>query len=172
VFHSLLSLSLKLEYSLRHFISYSLIWYSSISVTASTSQATDPALLSSLPVTLNMFLRIIFGEKSLFRNSSFVSLAGRAIAQAVSHRLPTAAARFRAQVSSCGICGGQSGTEVGFLRVLRFTLPIRIPPTAPHSSSIIRGLYNRPISGRRTKWILTPPQETIRNFISLRTELN
>jgi hypothetical protein len=56
------------------------------------------------------------------------------------------------------ICGGQSGTGVGFLRVLRFPLPILIPPTAPHSlSSIIRGWYSRPISGRRTKWTQSHP---------------
>jgi hypothetical protein len=35
---------------------------------------------------------------------------GCAIAQAVSRRLPTAAARVRAEVKSCWICGGQSGT--------------------------------------------------------------
>jgi hypothetical protein len=35
--------------------------------------------------------------------------SGRAIAQAVSRWFPTAAARFRAQVLSCRICGGQSG---------------------------------------------------------------
>jgi hypothetical protein len=63
---------------------------------------------------------------------------GRAIAQAVNRRLPTAAARVRAQVRSCGICGGQSGTGEGFLRALTFPLPILIPPTAPRSSSIIR----------------------------------
>jgi hypothetical protein len=56
------------------------------------------------------------------------------------------------QIRSCGICDGQRGTGAGFLRVLRFPLPIVIPPTAPHSSSIIRGWYNRPVSGRRTKW--------------------
>jgi hypothetical protein len=56
---------------------------------------------------------------------------GRAIAQAVSRWLPTAAVRVRSQVRSCGIFGGQSGTEAGFLRVLRFHLPILIPPTAP-----------------------------------------
>jgi hypothetical protein len=51
---------------------------------------------------------------------------GRAKTQAVSRRLPTAAA------------------QVGFLRVLRFPLPILIPPTALHPSSITRGWYNRP----------------------------
>jgi hypothetical protein len=49
-----------------------------------------------------------------------------------------------------GICGGQNGTGAGFLRVFQFLLPILIPPNASYSS-IIRGWYNRPISGRRTK---------------------
>jgi hypothetical protein len=39
---------------------------------------------------------------------------GRAIAQAVSRRLPKAAVRIRARVRSCGICGGWSGTGAGF----------------------------------------------------------
>jgi hypothetical protein len=83
---------------------------------------------------------------------------GRAIAQAVCRRLPSAVVRVRAQVRSRGICGGQSGTGERFLRVLRFPLPILIPRTAPHSSSsIIRGWYNRPTSGRRTKWTQSHP---------------
>jgi hypothetical protein len=88
-----------------------------------------------------------------------LSFIGRGIAQAVSRRLPTAAARVRAHVRSRG---GQSGTEVGFVLVLQFPLPILIPPTAPHLSSIIRGWYNRPVSGRRTKWTQShpPPEET------------
>jgi hypothetical protein len=88
---------------------------------------------------------------------------GRAIAHAVSCRLPTAAARIRDQVRTWGICGGQSGTGAGLLRVLRFPLPIIIPPTAPHSSSsIIQGWYSRPISGRRTKWTQSHPTPKIK----------
>jgi hypothetical protein len=68
------------------------------------------------------------------------------MAQAVSRRLPTAAVRVRAQVRSCGICGGPSCTGAGSLRVIRFPLPISIPPRAPQSSpSIIWGWCNRPV---------------------------
>jgi hypothetical protein len=81
----------------------------------------------------------------------------RAVVQAVGRRLPTAAARVQARVRSCGICGGQSGTETGFLRVLRFPLPILIPPSAPHSSSTIQGWYNKPNIGWRTKWTQSHP---------------
>jgi hypothetical protein len=59
--------------------------------------------------------------------------------------------------STCGIYGEQSGTGAGFLQALRFPLPILMPSTAPHSSSIIRGWYNRPISGRRAKWTQSHP---------------
>jgi hypothetical protein len=60
------------------------------------------------------------------------------------------------------ICGGQSSAGAGFLRVLRFPLPIFIPPNAAQSpSSIIWGWYNRPISDRRTKW--TQAHTTPRN---------
>jgi hypothetical protein len=34
---------------------------------------------------------------------------------------------------ACGVCGGQSGTGAGFLRVLQFPLPIIIPPISPPS---------------------------------------
>jgi ribosomal protein S14 len=41
-------------------------------------------------------------------------MEGRAVAQAVSRWLPTAAARVRIR-AACGVCGGQSGTGAGFL---------------------------------------------------------
>jgi hypothetical protein len=72
---------------------------------------------------------------SVKEDLSMLRIYGRAIAQAVSHRLPTAAARVRARVKSFRICGGQSGTGVGFLRVFWFPQPVRIPPIAPQSSS-------------------------------------
>jgi hypothetical protein len=73
--------------------------------------------------------------------------SGRAIAQAVSRWLPTAAARVRTRVWSSWICGGQSGTGAGFLRVLRFPLPIH--STKFSILTITRGRYYRPINGRR-----------------------
>jgi hypothetical protein len=69
---------------------------------------------------------------------------GRAVAQAVSRWLPTAAAW------SSGICGGRSGAGADFLRVLRFHLPIFIPPNFPFS--VTRGRYSRPVNGRRAEW--------------------
>jgi hypothetical protein len=92
-----------------------------------------------------------------FPNSRFVKLSEN---QAVNRRLPTAAARVRSQVTSCGIYGGQSVAGAGIVWVLRFLLPILIPPTSlrsSSSSSIVLGWYNRPISGRRTKWTQSHP---------------
>jgi hypothetical protein len=83
----------------------------------------------------------------------------RAIAQAVSRRLPTAAAWARSQVKSCGICGERSGAGVGFLRVLRFPLPILIPPTAPYTSSGA-GTIGQLVADVPNGLCLTPPQET------------
>jgi hypothetical protein len=72
--------------------------------------------------------------------------------------LPSAAARVRDRVRSCGICGGQSDSGAGFLLALRFPIPILSPPIAPQlSSSIIWGWYNRPKCGRSTKWTQSHP---------------
>jgi hypothetical protein len=72
---------------------------------------------------------------SLWFDSGHFTLQDRGmamrVAQAVSRWLPTVAARVRDR-AACGVCGGQSGTGGGFLRVLRFLLPI-IPPVSPLS---------------------------------------
>jgi hypothetical protein len=60
----------------------------------------------------------------------------RAIAQAVSRRLPTAAARVQTRVWSCGFLWWTKVEEAGFLRELRFPLPIYIPSESPQSSSL------------------------------------
>jgi hypothetical protein len=67
-----------------------------------------PEVVKSSPPRIHYFLKIIFG---------------RAIAQAVSRWLPTAAVRGLRTGRHLGFCGGQIGAGAGFLRVLRFPLP-------------------------------------------------
>jgi hypothetical protein len=88
-------------------------------------------------------------------------IVGSCIIQAVSRWLPTAAVCFRAQVRSCEICGGQSGTGIGSVRVLRFPLPVS-PPIAPLSSSSSSGAstVGQIVAGVPSGLSLTPPQET------------
>jgi hypothetical protein len=94
----------------------------------------------------------------------------RAKAQAVTRWLPTSTARVLARVWARGICGRKGGAGAGFLRVIRFPLPVFIPAIAPQSpSSLIWGWYNRPVvaavpSGLR----LTPLRKVLRNIVNLR----
>jgi hypothetical protein len=87
---------------------------------------------------------------------------GPAIAQAVSRRLPIAAARVREQVRSCGICGRQSGTGVRFIRVLRFPLSILIHRLLHihHHLSSGAGTISQLVAVIPSGLSLTPPQET------------
>jgi hypothetical protein len=100
------------------------------------SHSSDRRLVLDCKDRKDLFsLQLLADHIPWIHNQPLVStLAGRAIAQAVSRWLPTAAARVRSRVWSSGICGGQSGAGVGFLRVLRFSLPIFIPPNNSPSS--------------------------------------
>jgi hypothetical protein len=71
-------------------------------------------------------------------------------------KLPTAAARVRARVWSCGICGGQSGAGAGFLRVLRFPLPIFIPPNYSSSQSPTAGTTDQLVANVPSEFGLHP----------------
>jgi hypothetical protein len=73
-----------------------------------------------------------------------------------SHRLPTTAAWVRARVGLCGICGAQSGTGAGFLRVLRFPLSIRISPIASQPSSSGAGTIGQTAAAVPSGLSLTP----------------
>jgi hypothetical protein len=91
-----------------------------------------------------------------------ISFEGRAIAQAVSRGLPTAAARVHARVCSSGICGGQGGDGAGFLRDLRFPLAIIIPPNSPSSQSPRVGTIGQKLPMWRVDPVWIPPP-TMRN---------
>jgi hypothetical protein len=92
--------------------------------------------LSFRKINLKMCFRVTrYNTVSRYRHNTttyipnFVTWPCRS--SAVRRWLPTAAARVRVR-AACGVCGGQSGTGAGFLRVLRFPLPI-IPPISPLS---------------------------------------
>jgi hypothetical protein len=74
----------------------------------------------------SLFLLFIFHSSHVFRDNYRPCRSS-----AVRRWLPTAASRVRVR-AACGVCGAQSGTGAGFLRVLRFALPI-IPPISPLS---------------------------------------
>jgi hypothetical protein len=87
-------------------------------------------------------------EYSTFRKANSrlatqkVFKSGRAIAQAVSHRGGPGSVPGLAS----GICSEQSGAGAGFLRVLRFPLPIFIPPNFPSSQSSSAGTIGHSVA--------------------------
>jgi hypothetical protein len=90
---------------------------------------------------------------------------GRAIAQAVSRRLPTAAAWVRAQFRSCGICGGQSGTGVGFSEYFGFLCQFsfhRLLHT--HHLSSGAGIIDQLVADVPSGLNLTHPKELKKNY--------
>jgi hypothetical protein len=106
----------------------------------------------------------------IIRSSSFITYLTIHSSDVNPHpnrRLPTAAARVRAQVRSCGIRGGLSGTGAGFLRVRRFPLPILIPPTTPYLSSGA-GTIGQSVAELPSRLSVTPPQGGGGNLILTR----
>jgi hypothetical protein len=93
------------------------------------------------------------GHRSMKLDAGPNTDLGRAITQAVSSLLPTAAARVRAQVKSCGICGGQSGVWG------RFSPSTSVSPANHHSTNFFStitityhpGLVQLTSSGRSTQ---------------------
>jgi hypothetical protein len=79
---------------------------------------------------------------------------GRAVAQAVRVRV------------AYGFCCGQSGIGAGFLRVLRFALPIVIPPISPSSYSPRAGIIGLLVAAVPSGPNWTPYQfKKIKKFI-------
>jgi hypothetical protein len=68
------------------------------------------------------------GTNSKGAKGKTLTFEGHVMAQAVSRRPLTAEAQVHAWVNPCGICGGQSGTGTGFLRVFGFPRQLAILP--------------------------------------------
>jgi hypothetical protein len=60
---------------------------------------------------------------------------------------PQRRSKFEPMPDNVGFVVYKVSLEQVFSEYFGFTLQILIPPTAPHSSSIIRGWYNKPVSG-------------------------
>jgi hypothetical protein len=90
-----------------------------------------------------------------------VMYQGRAIAQAVSRRLPTAAARVLSQVRSCGICGRQSGTGQVFSEYFGFPCQFSFHRLL-HTHNLLSGAgtIGQIVADVPSGLSLTPPQET------------
>jgi hypothetical protein len=108
------------------------------------------------------FLRMIFSLQIAMKKCTVYTCTwrgylqgARAVAQGVSRWLPTAAARVRVR-EACGVCGGQSVSGAGFLRVLRFPLPI-ILPISPSSYSPGAGTIGLLVAAVPSRPNWTPP---------------
>jgi hypothetical protein len=86
----------------------------------------------------------------------------RAIAQAVSRRLPTATAQVRARVRSCGICGGQMELGQVFSEYYGFPCQFSFHRLLyiHHHLSSAAGTIGRLVAAKLSGLSLTPPQET------------
>jgi hypothetical protein len=95
------------------------------------------------------------------------------MAQAVSHRSVTAGALVRARVSPCGICSGQSGTEIGFSPSFS-VFPSQYHSTVAPYSCIIWGMNNRPVGGRSLETVSPhqhEQQQEQEQYVYIRTKM-
>jgi hypothetical protein len=139
-----------------------------------SSHAEDGRLLPS-PVRTRHGLRFVtltFGVTTVLRfRTDHVCCRGRAIAQAVSRWLPTAAARVQNPGHVEFVVDKVALGQVGFLRVLGFPLPIYIPPISPQSPSpitVFRNLFLLAAhhdSTRHTKMLFPSKTHDIRQLI-------
>jgi hypothetical protein len=121
----------------------------------------------SLYVTTVGPLRTKFSVSDI--NVNFTVILGRAIAQAVSRRLPTAAARVRAQVMSCGIYDGQKSLRQIFSEYFDFLWQFsfhRLLHTR-HRPSSGAGRAGQIVADVASRLSLTLPQE-----IKLKNKIN
>jgi hypothetical protein len=79
----------------------------------------------------------------IFNTICRLELCGRAMAQAVSRRPPTAEARGRSRVGPCGICGGQSGTGTDFSPVFPYQFLSTGAPLQGKTKKSINNLLHR-----------------------------
>jgi hypothetical protein len=86
---------------------------------------------------------------------------GRAIAQAVSRWLPTAAARVRARVWQVGFVVDKMA--LGQIFSEYFGFPTNLHSTKFSIITITRGRYDRLLSGRRAEWTMQKSMAVMRN---------
>jgi hypothetical protein len=84
------------------------------------------------------------------KQSSYQEADSRVMAQVVSHRPLIAEARVRAQVSSCGIYGGQDSTETG-LSPSSSVFPCEYHSTVAPCTRVIWEMNSRPVGGRNSE---------------------
>jgi hypothetical protein len=98
---------------------------------------------------LPLFLRAGQRARGSTRTVPTAKLGG-ALAHAVSRWFPTAAARVRALVKSCGVYGGERASGAGFLRVLWLLMSISCSYSC--STIIIIIIYHPVLVQEANKW--------------------
>jgi hypothetical protein len=99
---------------------------------------------------------------------TYICTGGRAIAQAVSRRLPTAAALFEPRSDRVAFVVNKVALEQVFSEYFGLSCQFLFHRVLHTRACTVRGWYNRPVSGRRTKWTqshLTKKKNYRNNYI-------